>query len=378
MAALLSSIQPPSRQAAPSILPLPADRAFGLRARCTAPGLLLCGGVTLVAIALERLEFRLAGAAWLEALVFAILVGTAVRTAWTPGQVWGPGIDLSAKFLLEVAVVLLGASVSTGTMLAAGPSLLFGIAAVVVLAIACSYGIGRLLGLPHRMATLVACGNSICGNSAIAAVAPIIGADGDEVAASIAFTAVLGVVVVLVLPLSVPLLHLSGLQYGALAGLTVYAVPQVLAATAPVGAMAVQFGTLVKLVRVLMLGPVVLGLSVFALRFRDRADEPAPRVATGSRAARGKLPLHKLVPWFIIGFLVLAGLRSTGVIPPAALAPIAWVANLLTVVSMAALGLSTDLRMVGRAGSRVTAAVIASLLVLGAISLGLIRLLGLG
>jgi uncharacterized membrane protein YadS len=84
------------------------------------------------------------------------------------------------------------------------------------------------------------------------------------------------------------------------------------------------------------------------------------------------------VPWFIIGFLVLAGLRSTGVIPPAALAPIAWVANLLTVVSMAALGLSTDLRMVGRAGSRVTAAVIASLLVLGAISLGLIRLLGLG
>jgi uncharacterized membrane protein YadS len=107
---------------------------------------------------------------------------------------------------------------------------------------------------------LVACGNSICGNSAIAAVAPVIGADGEDVAASIAFTAVLGVVVVLLLPFLAPLLHLSGLQYGVLAGLTVYAVPQVLAATAPLGMVAVQMGTLVKLVRVLMLGPVVLVL----------------------------------------------------------------------------------------------------------------------
>ena len=58
-----------------------------------------------------------------------------------------------------------------------------------------------MLRLPQRMAMLVACGNSICGNSAIAAVAPVIGADADDVAASIAFTAVLGVIVVLALPL---------------------------------------------------------------------------------------------------------------------------------------------------------------------------------
>ena len=114
-----------------------------------------------------------------------------------------------------------------------GPMLL-GIASVVAVAILASYGIGRLLGLPVRMALLVACGNSICGNSAIAAVAPVIGADGDDVAASIAFTAVLGVLAVLGLPLLAPLLGLSGHQYGVLAGLTVYAVPQVLAATAPV------------------------------------------------------------------------------------------------------------------------------------------------
>ena len=279
--------------------------------------------------------------------------------------------------LLEIAVVLLGASVSARTVLAAGPGLLMGIAVVVVIAIAASYGMGRLLGLPHRMATLIACGNSICGNSAIAAIAPVIGADGEDVAASIAFTAVLGVVVVLALPLAVPLLHLSGLQYGALAGLTVYAVPQVLAATAPVGAVAVQLGTLVKLVRVLMLGPVVLGLSLLTRRMRDETDEAAPHVTAGDRPAPGRLKLHRLVPWFIVGFLALAALRSTGLVPEGALAPVAWVANLLTVISMAALGLGTDLRVVARAGGRVTAAVTLSLLVLGVVSLGLIRLLGL-
>ena len=362
---------------APAVPRRAATRAFGTRLGQVVPGLLLCLGVTVAAAGLERIEVRLAGAAWLEALVLAILVGTAVRTAWMPGRRWTAGIDFSAKFLLEVAVVLLGASVSARTVLAAGPGLLLGIAAVVVLAIGCSYGIGRLLGLPRRMATLIACGNSICGNSAIAAVAPIIGADGEEVAASIAFTAVLGVAVVLALPLAVPLLHLSGLQYGVLAGLTVYAVPQVLAATAPVGAVAVQLGTLVKLVRVLMLGPVVLGLSLLTRRLRDQTDEAAPHVTAGQRPAAGRLPLHKLVPWFIVGFLVLAGLRSAGLIPVASLAPTAFVADMLTVISMAALGLGTDLRVVVRAGGRVTAAVTASLLVLSAISLGLIRLLGL-
>ncbi len=246
-----------------------------------------------------------------------------------------------------------------------------------MVAILSSYGIGRALGLHSRMAILVACGNSICGNSAIAATAPVIGADGEDVAASIAFTAVLGVLVVLGLPLLVPLLGLSPMQYGVLAGLTVYAVPQVLAATAPVAALSVQVGTLVKLVRVLMLGPVVLMLSLGASRLREETDEAAPGVTAGDRPARGGLAIQRLVPWFILAFLALAGLRSAGLIPQIALAPMSETANVLTVVSMAALGLGVDVRSVAKAGARVTLAVIASLLALGAVSLGLIHVLGL-
>ena len=345
------------------------------RLRALLPGLALCAVVTLAGWGLQSAEQRLFGKAWLESLVLAILVGTAVRTVWDMHPRWYPGIRFSAKTLLEIAVVLLGASLSAGTVMAIGPMLLFGIAGVVLAAIAISYGIGRALGLPQRMAMLVACGNSICGNSAIAAAAPVIGADSEDVAASIAFTAVLGVVVVVSLPFLVPLLHLDKLQYGILAGLTVYAVPQVLAATAPLGALSVQTGTLVKLVRVLMLGPVILALSLGAEKWREATDEPPPHVTAGDRPAAGKVAIHRLVPWFILGFLALAGLRTGGLIPAPALGPIAWIADLLTIVSMAALGLGVDVRTVARSGPRVTAAVIASLLFLGVISIVLIRLL---
>ena len=325
------------------------------------PGILLCGAITAAAFGVEHVERALFGRAWLEALVLAIVLGVAVRAFWTPGERWQHGVETSAKLLLEIAVVLLGASVSAATVLAAGPALLAGIAAVVAVAIGASFVIGRALGLPTRLATLVACGNSICGNSAIAAVAPVIGADGDDVAASIAFTAVLGVVVVLALPLAGIALDMSGLKFGAFAGLTVYAVPQVIAAASPLGARAVQMGTLVKLVRVLMLGPVCVVLSLI-----------------GGEAKGARPPLHKLVPWFIIGFLLLVAARSFGLIPAPALVPIGSAATLLTVISMAALGLMTDLRAVTQAGGRVTAAVCLSLAVLIALALGLLAALRLG
>ncbi len=328
------------------------------------PGIALCVAVTGFAILLQGVEARIAGQTYLEALVLAILLGVAIRSAWHPGDFWQPGIEFSAKILLEIAVVLLGAAVSARTVLALGPELLVGIVAIVAISILFSYAICRLLRLPRRMAILIACGNSICGNSAIAAVAPVIGADGDDIAASIAFTAVLGVIVVLFLPLLVPVLRLSLTQYGVLAGLTVYAVPQVLAATLPIGALSNQVGTVVKLVRVLMLGPVVLAVSLLFARPHDGA--------TTSR-----LPdLRHIVPWFIAGFLAVLLLRSTGAIPARLLGPLKFTAATLTTISMAGLGLGVDVRVVAKAGVRVTAAVTISLIALGAISLVLIRVVG--
>ena len=348
--------------ALPSPAPAPRLSALTALGRAIQPGLMLCLLVTLAAIGLTSIERDVIGHVWLEPLVLAILLGAAVRTAWTPDARFRAGIDFSAKFLLELAIVLLGAAVSAATLKALGAPFVFAIFALVALAILVGFGVGRALGLNPRMALLVACGNAICGNSAIAAVAPVIRADGEEVAASIAFTAVLGVIVVLALPLLGGLVHLSALQYGALAGLTVYAVPQVLAAAAPFGLLATQTGTVVKLVRVLMLGPVILTLSLIA--GRAPADQKGPG-------------LRRLLPWFIVGFLAMIALRSFGLIPQTALAPMSAASGLLTVVAMAALGLQTDIRAVARAGGKVIAAVVLSLGALVLLSLGLIRLLGL-
>lgn len=332
------------------------------------PGLIACVAVVLAAVAVQALEVRLFGRGWIDAIVLAILIGAAIRSVWTPPAALRPGVEFSARTLLEIAVVLLGASVSAATVIAIGPGLLAGTAVVVLLALLVSYGIGRLLRLPHRMAVLIACGNAICGNSAIAAVAPVIDADAEDVSAAIAFTAVLGVAVVLLLPLLGAALQLTDVRYGVLAGLTVYAVPQVLAATLPVGAVANQAGTLVKLVRVLMLGPVCLGLAILAA-VRREGDTPT----SSSR----KIAIHQLVPWFIIGFLLMMVARSMNAIPAPALPVMADTAKVLTAVSMAALGLSTDARAVARSGVRIALVVILSLLALAGLALGLIYLLAL-
>ncbi len=98
------------------------------------PGLGLCAAITAVAMAAQALEERVAGHPYVEALVLAILIGIAVRTAWTPDARFRTGIAFSAKQLLEVAVVLLGASLSLGAILASGPALLAGIVGTVVIA----------------------------------------------------------------------------------------------------------------------------------------------------------------------------------------------------------------------------------------------------
>lgn len=322
------------------------------------PGLLLAVLVTIAAQALVAVEKSVLGHELLDGLVIAILLGTLFHTVCGLAPVLKAGVDFSAKFVLEFAIVLLGASVSLATIADAGTLMVAVVVCTVILSLFASYCLCRLLGLPDHLATLVACGTSICGNSAIVAAAPVIGAKSDDVAASIAFTAALGVVVVLALPPLFPVSQFSEWQYGVFAGMTVYAVPQVLAATAPVGAASVQIGTLVKLMRVLMLGPVVLMLRLFK----------------GGAAEQGeRLSLTHLLPWFIIGFFLMMCLRSLQLIPQNVVIYAQSGSAILTTVSMAALGLSVNMRTVFASGGRVLAAGILSLAALG--TLGIIGLM---
>src|SRR5260370_25278161 len=141
-------------------------------AQALLPGVGLSALVALISLGAQHLEERVFGHPYIEGLVIAIVLGMAIRTAWEPDSRWRAGIAFSAKQVLEVAVALLGASISFSAIAASGFSLLAATVGTVAIMLAASYGIGRLLGLPVRLAILVACGNSVCGNSAIAAIAP--------------------------------------------------------------------------------------------------------------------------------------------------------------------------------------------------------------
>lgn len=324
------------------------------------PGIGLTVLVTCFALLASMVETRLLGRVWLGGLVLAILFGMALRSFGVVRPVFDPGIRFCVKTVLEFAVFLLGSSMSLQILAQLGYVSVLGIFALVLISLVIGYACSRLLRLHPKLAVLIACGNSICGNSAIAAAAPVIRAGTKDVAAAISFTAAFGVMVVLLLPfLQIPL-GLTDTQYGMFAGLTVYAVPQVLAATAAVSIISLQIGTLVKLVRVLMLAPVLVILGIV---FRNEGEE-----------IKRKLSFGDLIPWFVIGFMVLMALRSANMIPDILIAPMAHASHILTLIAMAALGLSVDIRTITKSGGKILCAAFLSLLALAVLSLGFITL----
>jgi uncharacterized integral membrane protein (TIGR00698 family) len=325
-----------------------------------APGLALVIAVALAAHWLAVFEARTWGRTFVDPLVLAILIGLIARAALGARDALESGISFAAKDVLEVAVVLLGASVNLAAMQAAGLPLALGLVIFVATSVVIGIGIGHLLGLSPQLAVLIACGNAICGNSAIAAVAPSINASREDTASAVAFTALLGMVAVFALPLLMIPLGLTHQGFGVVAGSTVYAVPQVLAAAYPVSDVAGEMATLVKLTRVLLLGPVVIAVATWWRR--------STHAAADTTASRGLW-----VPWFIIGFAVLATLRATGVLSIANAELASEGAHRLTLAAMAGLGLSVDLREVRRVGVRAAVAASLGLLLMLALALVLVR-----
>ena len=309
------------------------------------------GGVAVVSARWLSGELPRVG---IDAVVLAILLGIAVRALWHPPAWAHDGIALAAKQLLEVAIVLLGFATDVRWMARAGGVLASAIVVTTILALGVGMLWGRLFGLPRSHALLVASGNAICGNSAIAAVASVIGAKREETASAVAYTAILSLALVLVLPFVRAWFALDDLSYGVATGLTVYAVPQVLAAAYPVSVQAGQVGTVVKLVRVLMLIPLVTIVSLLERKVAHHEE--------------AVVPWGRVVPWYVMGFLVATVLRSSEVVPPFVSVGAQQGSHLLTVISMAALGLGVEVELLRRVGWRTAATATVSLLSLCALA----------
>jgi len=315
------------------------------------PGLLLCAIVAAIAWGIVEAEKSLIDDAIVDALVVAMILGVVLRNLVALPSSVDDGAKYASKQVLEASVFLLGASVDVGQIVDAGLPLFLLITFSVVGGLTFAWAFGTfVMGLPSRLSVLVGVGNSICGNSAVAAVAPAIRATPDEVAAAIGISAIMGLGQVLLLPLLAPGLDMSDYQYGILAGISVYAVPQVVAASFAVSEFSGQTATLVKLVRVLFLGPMII---VLGFLHRDSSSDAPSKTLTQQ--------LKVYVPWFVAGFLFLAALRSLEVIGADLGDDAKTLSKVLFAVAMVGLGLGVNLKNVGAVGPKVAATVLAAM-----------------
>ncbi|MBZ8142072.1 YeiH family putative sulfate export transporter [Rubrivivax gelatinosus] len=275
----------------------------------------------------------------LGALTLAIVLG--IVCAHLPGlrtAATAPGIDFAKQGLLRAGIVLYGLRLSLADLGALGAT---GVAVDLLVlastfALAMALGV-RLFGLDRRTAMLIGAGSSICGAAAVMACAPVVRARSDEVAVAVATVVVFGTVAMFGYPLLYPLLGLDAAQFGLYVGSTVHEVAQVVVAARPLGEAAADTAVVAKLVRVMLLAPFLLALSAWVAR-----DEAGPG------DARGRIT----VPWFAFAFVAVAALHPLLALPPAVVDALLALDTALLAAAMAALGLTTHVSAMRRAGAR--------------------------
>jgi uncharacterized integral membrane protein (TIGR00698 family) len=316
-------------------------------AAAVVPGIALAVAIGLVAT-LVGTEVPVIGGP-VPAVVIGAVVGWLVRRRRQGGlDALQPGVKFASSRVLQFAVVLLGAQLSIGEVLRIGGETLPVMLTTLVVCLVAAWGIGRLLRVSSALRTLIGVGTGICGASAIAAVTPVIGAVSADVAYAMSTIFLCNIAAVFVFPLVGHALGLSQHAFGVFAGTAVNDTSSVVATATVYGRQATDTAVVVKLVRTLMIIPIVIGLAGLEAR---RASREQLAAEDGSGRAGGVRVL-RLVPWFLIGFLVVVLLRTLGVLPPAAAPGFSTAATFLITVALAAIGVSTDFGALRRAGFR--------------------------
>lgn len=300
------------------------------------PGLLLACVPALLAWLGGR-AFPLLGGA-----VLAILLGIGLRALWTPAARYAPGIGFAGKYVLQASIILLGFSLDLGEVVKVGRDSLQVTLITLTLAFVTAWVLGRALRIPVKLAALVGVGTAICGGSAIAAVTPILRPDEHDTAFAMSTIFLFNLVAALLFP---PLGHLLGMdaaQFGLWAGTAINDTSSVVAAGYAYGREAGDYAVIVKLARATMIVPVCLALAaVVAWHARRCTTEGAPALRAGG-----------IVPWFILWFVAASALRTAGLVPVALQGKLHIAAVLATVLALAAIGLSADLRRMRATGPR--------------------------
>ena len=305
--------------------------------------------------------------------VFAILMGM-VLALLVPGEKSEPlaaGVRFTSKKVLQWAVILLGFGLNLAQIAQVGLTSLPIIVSTIATSLVVSYVLCRALDIPGKISTLIGVGSSICGGSAIAATAPVIEADDEEIAQAISVIFLFNVVAALVFPTLGGMLGLTNEGFGLFAGTAVNDTSSVTAAAAAwdgmhPGANTLDAATIVKRTRTLAIIPITLALAFWQLRQARRAGGEA----------RSTFSLRRAFPTFIV-FFVLASVATTALALPASVtAPIKELSKFLIVMAMAAIGFNTNVVKLVRTGGKPILMGLACWIAIAAVSLGMQHALG--
>lgn len=321
------------------------------------PGLAVVGVCVAAAYALARLLPSL------SPLVLAVAIGAALTNLGLLPRWSRAGLHFASKRLLRVGVVLLGFQLAIRQVLALGGPGLAVVAAVVTTTFFGTQWLGRRLGVTRSLSLLIATGFSICGASAVAAVEGVSEADEEEVAFAIALVTLCGSLAIAVLPALAGPLGLHGTRFGAWTGASVHDIAQVVATASTAGTAALRTAVIVKLTRIVLLAPLVAGVTLH--RNRGGAQPGAER-AVGETATSTRRPPP--VPLFVAGFLGAVALRSAAVVPPSWLSSLKTAETLALAAALVGLGTGVRLNKLRRLGGRPLVLALLSWLLIAAVS----------
>lgn len=268
--------------------------------------------------------------------VIGILLGMLWRNTLGLNPIFTSGIKFCCKKVLQWSIIFLGFGLSLAQVFDTGLASLAVTLVTLTVAFLAAWYFGKKFGLAGDVSTMIGVGTAICGGSAIAAVAPIIKPKDTDLAMSISVIFLFNIIAVLLFPPMGHLLGLSDAGFGLWAGTAINDTSSVVAAGYIYSTAAGDIATIVKLTRATLIIPVCLVL-VFWVAMRNKTSDH-------------NVSFGRIFPWFILWFVVASGLNTAGLVPTVMAGPLKDLAHFLIVVALTAVGLSSDIRQLIRAG----------------------------
>lgn len=276
--------------------------------------------------------------------VFALLIGMLLHPVVARYPLFAAGISFTAKKVLRASIVLMGLTLSFSQVLSVGKYSLFVMCFTLLAAFGGGYLLGRLLKIDWKLSGLISAGTGICGGSAIAAISPVIGARDEDVAYAISATFLFDVLMVILFPIAGRYFDMSDMGFGLWAGTAVNDTSSVVAAGYAFSDAAGAYSLVVKLTRTLSIIPTVLVFSLVNSHVERKKNGGAKRV--------GAAHVQSIIPYFILLFLGMVMIKSTGFLPEAVSGYASKVSKFMMVMSLGAIGLNTDFRKMAKSGAK--------------------------